>query len=118
MRTDTEKMEMLSELIWNKRMELAKARHRMIKDNEMAHYLGVSVGSFNQWVNKNRLPGYDNILRLSVKLGPEVFDIMEHPRLTVIADPELQEIAEKWNLLSEESRNWIIDLVKEKTDKK
>ena len=116
MTTDEEKGKMLAELIWEKRMELAKEKHRMIKDNEMAKWLGVSVGSFNQWVNKNRLPSFPNILKLSAKLGPEVFDIMGRDRVVVIKDQELMFVADQWKLLSEESKKWIIDLVKEKTE--
>jgi hypothetical protein len=116
MTTDEEKSKMLAELIWNKRMELTKEKHRMIRDNEMSRWLGVNVGSFNQWINQNRLPGFDNVLKLSVKLGPEVFDIMGYDKAAIITDPELMFVANQWKLISEESRKWIINLIKEKTD--
>lgn len=114
--TDEEKSKKFIDFIWEKRMQMSKEKHRIIKDNEMARWLGVSVGSFNQWINGNRLPSYPNIMKLSSKLGSQIFEIFGYSKAAVIDDPQLMYLAEQWTNLSEDSRKYIIELVKEKTD--
>ena len=54
-------------------LEYQNQKRRPVSDNEFARYLGVNAGSFNQWINGSRTPDFANAVKLSVKLGPEVF---------------------------------------------
>jgi DNA-binding transcriptional regulator YiaG len=100
-------------------------KRRKVGDNEFARYLGVNVGSFNQWINGNRSPDYSNVLRMApnlAKLDPEygrrIFDVLGYDRVTVINDPEVQFISFNWRKLSESTRREIIEHIKEETARK
>lgn len=84
---------------------------RRTKDKDFAMYLGVPVPSYNQWVNGYRLPNYENTIKLSIKLGPEIFDIMGYPRVTAIDDPDLQDVVDKWGMLNGDYKDYIRDLI-------
>lgn len=114
--TDGEKINQLHALLTDAYLDYVNQHHRKVGYNEFARYLGVNVGSFNQWMNGNRLPSYDNSLRLSMKLGPKVFDILGYEYVFVITDPELIDISKRWSLLDHDVREQIIEQIKEKTD--
>ena len=114
---EAEKLNSLQELLTEKYLEYVNQRRRKVGDNEYARYLGVSVGSYNQWINGNRLPSYDNVIKLAAKLGPRVFDVLGYERVMVVADPQLIFIAERWRLLDNETREQIKDHVREESER-
>ena len=114
---ESEKLNQLQALLTEGYLEYVNQRRRKVGDNEYARYLGVSVGSYNQWINGNRLPSYDNVIKLAAKLGPRVFDVMGYERVMVVADPQLIFIAERWRLLEHETREQIIGHVREESER-
>jgi transcriptional regulator with XRE-family HTH domain len=112
---ESEKLNALQALLTEKYLEYVNQHRRKVGDNEFARYLGVSVGSYNQWINGNRLPSYDNVIKLAAKLGPRVFDVLGYDRVMVIADPEIIFIAERWGLLENDTRKQIIEHIREET---
>jgi transcriptional regulator with XRE-family HTH domain len=113
---ESEKLNALQALLTEKYLEYVNQHRRKVGDNEFARYLGVSVGSYNQWINGNRLPSYDNVIKLAAKLGPRVFDVLGYDRVMVIADPEIIFIAERWGLLENDTRKQIIEHIREETN--
>lgn len=112
---EQEKLNSLQTLLTEAYLDYVNQRRRKVGDNEFARYLGVSVGSYNQWINGNRLPSYDNVIKLAAKLGPRVFDVLGYERVMVVADPQLLFIAERWGLLEHDIREQIIDHIREET---
>lgn len=47
-----------------------------MKQKEFAAYLGVKTTSYSSWVNDNVPPTGDNLHRLALKLGYEIYDIV------------------------------------------
>jgi transcriptional regulator with XRE-family HTH domain len=92
------------------------AYKRKVGDSEFARWLGVSVGSYNQWINGNRTPDYENAIKLASKLGPEVFDILGFKRVAFSYDPQIIFIADKWRLLDDETKKQIIEHIREETE--
>lgn len=113
---ESEKLNALQALLTEKYLDYVNQHRRKVGDNEFARYLGVSVGSYNQWINGNRLPSYDNVIKLAAKLGPRVFDVLGYDRVMVIADPEIIFIAERWGLLENDTRKQIIEHIREETN--
>jgi transcriptional regulator with XRE-family HTH domain len=112
---EQERLNALQALLTEAYLDYVNVHRRKVGDNEFARWLGVSVGSYNQWINGNRLPSYDNVIRLAAKLGPRVFDVMGYDRVMVVADPQLLFLAERWGFLDHDTRDQIIEHVKEET---
>ena len=110
---EAEKLNQLQSLLTEAYLEYVNQHRRKVGDNEFARYLGVPVGSYNAWINGNRLPSYDNVIRLAVKLGPRIFDILGYDRVMVVADPQIQFIADQWRHLERDTRDQIIEHIKE-----
>ena len=47
---------------------------------EFADYLGVNRSLLSYWMNGSREPSEDNLIKVSLKLGFEIFDILDKPR--------------------------------------
>lgn len=60
---------------------------------EFAAWIGVSRGTFNNWLYKSRLPEGESVELLASKLGPEIYDILGLQR----PDPKLQEVIRNWS---------------------
>ena len=89
---------------------------RKIGDAEFSRWLGVSNASFNSWINGVRLPDYENAIRLSKRLGRQVFDILGYDHVLVTADKEVIFIADNWRFLEDDTRNEIITAIKEELE--
>ena len=113
---EAEKLNALQELLTEAYVDYVSQHRRKVGDNEFAKYLGVPPGSYNQWANGSRLPNYQNTIRLAVKLGPRVFDIMGYQRVMVVDDPQIIFLAERWRLLTHETKKQIIDHVREESE--
>lgn len=68
--------------------------------NEFAAFLGFSRPTISMWMNGSRTPSFETIEQLSLKVGPEIFDVMDLPR----PDPDLQTLIHIWPHISEEAR--------------
>jgi len=121
---EAEKLNQFQALLTEAYLEYVNQRRRKVGDNEFARYLGVSVGSYNQWINGNRAPGFDNCIRLAAglsKIDPEysrrLFDVLGYDRVSIVADPQLIFIAERWRLLDNETREQIIGHIREESER-
>jgi len=79
----------------------AEGGRRTVK--EFAEYLSVSQSTISTWWNEDRKPEGENLLRLALKLGIEVYDALEKPR----PDMDLHFIQSVWEDLTPESRQSI-----------
>jgi hypothetical protein len=96
---------------------ITKTKRRRASDNDFARWLGVSPSNLNQWINGNRTPDLTNAVRLSVKIGPVVFDVLGYPRMIdTIHSPELRFIVDNWHLVDDETKQQIHEHVKEIVD--
>lgn len=60
---------------------------------EFADYLGVSKSTVSTWWNETRIPEGENILKIAMKLGIEVFDVLDIER----PDEDLLYLQQVWN---------------------
>lgn len=67
---------------------------------EFAEYLGVSQSTVSTWWNNNRKPEGENLIKLAVKLGLEVYDVLGKPR----PDEHLYQILSGWDEYTPEQR--------------
>jgi transcriptional regulator with XRE-family HTH domain len=119
-----EKLNALQALLTEAYLEYVNQRRRKVGDNEFAKFLGVPVGSYNQWINGNRYPNFDNTIRLSAGLsklnkeyGTRIFDILGYDRVSIVSDPEILFIADRWRLLDNETRKQIMDHIREESER-
>lgn len=70
---------------------------------EFAAYIGVSQSTISMWWNEGRKPEGENLLKLAIKLGMEVYDILEKPR----PDSDLHYIQVAWEDLDPAARKAI-----------
>jgi transcriptional regulator with XRE-family HTH domain len=87
-----------------------RERNRKVRDNEFAKWLGVSANSFNAWINGNRIPSYDNAIKLSRRLGKEVFSVLGFPPVTIANYPDLIFLVEHWEEFDNEVKRQIMEL--------
>lgn len=79
----------------------AEGGRRTVK--EFAAYLGVSQSTISTWWNDERKPEGDNLYRLALKLGIEVYDALGKPR----PDIDLHYIQVSWDSLSPSARRHL-----------
>ena len=101
----------------DKYLDYQNQKRRPVSDNEFARHLGVNAGSFNQWINGSRTPDFANAVKLSAKLGPEVFDHLGYPRVVASRNPQLRFIIEFWDRLDVETQKLIYEHVREEAEK-
>lgn len=82
--------------------------------NEFARYLGVSPVSLNHWLLGSRVPDLQNAIRLAERLGPRVYDILGLPHVAVLNDPMLKFVFQSWEVLDNDARRSILDIVERK----
>jgi hypothetical protein len=102
----------------DKFLDFQNQKKRPVSDNEFSRWLGVSAGSFNAWINANRTPDFGNAVKLSARLGPEVFDLLGFPRIVASRSPQLRYIVEFWEELDTEMKDLIYNHVKEEVVKR
>jgi transcriptional regulator with XRE-family HTH domain len=86
---------------------VSRTRRRKTTDTQFSMWLGVSPVTYNAWVNGTRKPDLASALKLSDKLGLEVFDVLGFPRVYAVDDPLLRLIVEEWENLNEETKTAI-----------
>ena len=65
---------------------------------DFADYLEVSRPLLSFWMNGKRIPNQENIEKISLLLGYEIYDVLDLPR----PNPHLQKINRLWEFLPEE----------------
>lgn len=78
---------------------------------EYAKWLGVSSASLDQWLLGTRKPDLANTIKLAQRLGPRVYDVMGYPRMLVLNDPKLRLLADNWEVLGDDARREILQIV-------
>lgn len=89
-----------SKFLENKFLEWQQREGGRRTVKEFAAYIGVSQSTISMWWNEGRQPEGDNLLKLAMKLGVEVYDVLGKPR----PDIDLLYLQTIWNDLSNESR--------------
>jgi transcriptional regulator with XRE-family HTH domain len=67
---------------------------------EFANHLGVSQQTVSSWWNYDKIPQGENIQKIALKLGLEVYDILGIPR----PDSDLHYIQTYWDEFTQEER--------------
>lgn len=83
-----------------------RAKHATI--TAFTQWLGVSRGTYNNWVLKKQTPTGDSLKVLGEKLGWEIYDIVGEPR----PDPLLQLMNKLWGMLSDDEIRAIEKVVR------
>lgn len=84
-----------------------------INDTEIAHYLGVSLTSWLEWLAGDRKGiSTDNIIRIA-RRWPGILPIFDLDYLPVSADPKLNLIIDNWESLSDETKAQIENAIRE-----
>ena len=65
---------------------------------DFADYLGISRPLLSFWINGKRIPNDENIEKISLRFGNEIYDVLELPR----PNPYLQKLNRIWEFLPEE----------------
>ena len=65
---------------------------------DFADYLGVSRPLLSFWMNGKRVPNDENLENISLRLGNEIYDVIELPR----PNPYLQKLNRVWEFIPEE----------------
>lgn len=73
---------------------------------EFANLLGVKRSSVTMWMNGTHVPDMESAKKLSVVLGPEVFDILGLPH----PNPYLQKINQVFERLSPEHQQKLAEM--------
>lgn len=82
---------------------------RPLTQSEIARRIGIPQGSYNQYINKVRLPDEKNRDLLAAYYGPQVYDILEVPRKLPAGD--LTDIAMAWDVLPKDVRRKYRDMI-------
>ena len=72
---------------------------------QFASYVGVSHGTMSFWINGVKKPSDDNIERLAVLFGNEIYDVLGLSR----PNPYLQKLNRLWEFLPEEIQKRLSD---------
>jgi len=75
---------------------------------DFSQEIGIKQPTFSKWYNGQVPPSMDGIDLIALKLGPEIYHIMEiSERLP--ADPDLRRIARKWHKLPKKFRAELLE---------
>lgn len=91
-------MQTLPEFLTQKYLDWQAAQGEIKTLEEYAEYLGVNRSLLSFWMNGKRVPNEENIDRMSLKLGNEIYDVLDLPR----PNPYLQLVNRAWAHLPEE----------------
>lgn len=116
--SESKRKELLQKFLTREFFKWAQDRGiRRSTDTAWASWLDVPLPSLNQWINGYRLPNYENTIKLSLKLGPEVFDIMGYPRVSAI-DEDMQYLVDIWGKLNGDYKDEIRRIIDQFIDEK
>jgi transcriptional regulator with XRE-family HTH domain len=65
---------------------------------DFADYLGISRPLLSFWINGKRVPNEENIEKISLRFGNEIYDVLDLPR----PNPYLQKLNRIWEFIPEE----------------
>lgn len=73
---------------------------------QFADHLGISAPLLSHYLNGLRKPTRENVRKLALRLGPEVYDLLgiQNP------DPKMRFIARNWGRLSSEQQQQLLAL--------
>ncbi|NUM48740.1 MAG: helix-turn-helix transcriptional regulator [Anaerolineales bacterium] len=67
---------------------------------EFSKWIGISQPLINRYMSGQVIPSEENVHKIAVTLGPEVYDLLGLAR----PDPRLKEIVSRWHELSDEKQ--------------
>lgn len=88
---------------------------------EFADYLDISRPLLSFWINGKRVPNDENIEKISLRFGNEIYDVLEKDR----PNPYLQKLNRAWEFIpeeiqkkfSEEAEKYETQNISERTEK-
>jgi len=113
---DEEKLTPFQKYLMARYAEYAESKgFRKVNDGLWAKWLGVNQSALNHWINGVRTPSFESAVKLSRKLGPEVFDVLgiQRPAAALSYPADLQFIVENWRRVDDETRRVIYKHVEE-----
>jgi transcriptional regulator with XRE-family HTH domain len=81
---------------------------------KFAEWLGFEEATVNQWLNGHRRPSRGNVYLLALKLGLEIYDVLEMPR----PDEGLYQVDVHWHMLKDEEKAAINKIVQRTVQKR
>jgi len=69
---------------------------------DFADYLGISRPLLSFWINGKRVPNEENIEKISLRFGNEIYDVLDLPR----PNPYLQKLNRIWEFIPEEAEKY------------
>jgi len=110
-------MTTMEDYLQNAYIDYVRKKGRLTSASDFAKYLGVSNTSLSQWMNGRRLPVGDNIHKLAAKLGPEIYDVLDTPRL-MPDDPLFHKYADYYfKAKNKKEREALLDAVQQFIEK-
>jgi hypothetical protein len=83
---------------------------------DYARWLGVAANSLTVYMKGERTPGLESAYNISKRLGPEILDVLDFPRVAIVKDDRVQSIVANWPLLSDEAKKEILGIIENETD--
>jgi transcriptional regulator with XRE-family HTH domain len=105
----------LTKFLQDKYIERWRKRGKRISQNEWAREMDINPASMSQWMTGTRLPTGENVHKLALNCGLEIYDILGLPR-RMPSDRNLIEIAENWHLLEAKDRVGFMQFYHEMID--
>ena len=91
-------MQTLPEFLTQNYLDWQAAQGEIRTLEEYAEHLGVNRSLLSFWMNGKRVPSEENIDKMSLKLGNEIYDVLNIPR----PNPYKQIVDRVWEFLPEE----------------
>jgi transcriptional regulator with XRE-family HTH domain len=83
---------------------------------DYARWLGVAANSLTMYMSGERTPGLESAYNISKRLGPEILDVLDFPRVAIVKDDRVQRVIANWPLLSDEAKKEILGIIENETD--
>lgn len=90
---------------------------KRIGSNEMAVVIGLPPNTWTRYMKRESIPDLPNIVRIAAFFGPEIYDILEVPRLQP-RDQAFRELAEEWHDLDEDEKEAVLQNLREIKERK
>ena len=74
---------------------------------EFAEWLDIARPVVSRYLSGDRVPTGNNVDKIAYRLGPEIYDLLGLQR----PDPQLIHIQTNWELLTDEERQQIVNLI-------
>jgi len=99
------KMQTLPEYLTQKFLDWQATEGARKTLEDFANYLDVNRSLLSYWINGARVPSEENIEKISIKLGNEIYDVLDIPRPNIY----LQKLTRIWEFIPEDVQKRLFD---------